>query len=731
MTSVSASDNPVLTVDPDGVGWITFDAPDRTHNVLEESVMTALDQRLEQARAAAERDELHTLVFISGKPAGFIAGADIDAIAGITDPDDAERKARMGQELFQRIAELPFVTIAAIHGICVGGGLELALACRYRIGSAHPDTRLGLPEVQLGILPGWGGTTRLPRLVGLQASLDLLLSGNPVRAEKARRIGLLDEVVPAAGFRAQVQTYARARHELAPPMPRVARLLRQRLADDTLPGQTLVLRAARRMVLKKTDGHYPAPLAILDVLRRALRRPVPEALQIEAQAFARLTSSPVHGNLLHVFRLREDARRTRVHVPDAEPAEVRRMGVLGAGVMGGGIAQVAASRAIEVRIKDIRDEAITGALQHARGLFDRDVKRHRLSRREAARAMERISGRLDWNGFASADLVVEAVVERMDVKTSVLRECEAAVSGDCIIATNTSSLSVEEMADALAQPERFAGLHFFNPVHRMPLVEIIRGRRTSEETIATLHALTVQLGKVPVVCGDGAGFVVNRILGPYLNEAGHLLADGSPVHEIDGAALKFGMPMGPLRLMDEVGLDIARHAGASLHRAFGERLAPAAPLLALEASERLGRKNGRGFYTYEGGQGREEIDESVYAELGDTIPTRSEGSGPSLRDIRSRLVLCMVNEAARVLDEGIVGEAGAVDLAMIMGTGFPPFRGGLLRFADTLHPRGLVERLEQLRDEVGERFEPAPLIRRLAESDQTFYQAFGSDLGRR
>lgn len=731
MTSVSASENPALTIDPDGVGWVTFDAPDRTHNVLDESVMTVLGQRLEEARAAAERDELHTLVFISAKPAGFIAGADIEAIAGITDPEDAERKARQGQELFQRIADLPFVTIAAIHGICVGGGLELALACRYRVGSAHADTRLGLPEVQLGILPGWGGTTRLPRLVGLQASLDLLLSGNPVRAEKARRIGLLDDVVPAPGFRAQVQTYARARREATPPMPRVARPWRQRLADDTAPGQALVLRTARRMVLKKTDGHYPAPIAILDVLRRALRRPVSEALQIEARAFAVLTSGPVHANLLHVFRLREDARRTRVHVPDALAAEIRRVGVLGAGIMGGGIAQLAASRAIEVRIKDIRDEAITGALKHARGLFDRAVKRHKLSRPEAARAMERISGRLDWSGFAAADLVVEAVVERMEIKTAVLRECEAAVRGDCIIATNTSSLSVDEMAQALTRPERFAGLHFFNPVHRMPLVEIIRGERTSDETVATLHALTVRLGKVPVICGDGAGFVVNRILGPYLNEAGHLLADGAPIHEIDGAALKFGMPMGPLRLMDEVGLDIARHAGASLHRAFGDRLEPAAPLLALEASERLGRKNGRGFYSYEAGPGHQEIDESVYGDLGDTARSDAEGSRPSLRDIRSRLVLCMVNEAARVLDEGIVREAGAVDLAMIMGTGFPPFRGGLLRFADTLHPRGLVERLEQLRDEVGDRFEPAPLIRQLARDDQTFYSAFGSDLSRR
>lgn len=715
--------SPTFAVDSDGVGRITFDDPHRSLNVLDEQVMATFATCLDEARQAAVTGRLRVLVVESGKEGSFIAGADVEAIGDIEGPDDGEAKARAGQELYLELERFPTPTVAAIDGLCLGGGLEMALACRYRICSDHPRTRLGLPEVQLGILPGWGGTTRLPRLVGLQAALELLLTGDPVKPSKALRMGLVSEVVPHDIFPARTTAFALESLDLPSGASRPERKVLTRLLDDTLPGRRIVLAAARRRVVEKTGGRYPAPLKILDVLKRGLGGSVADSLALEARAFGELTSTPTHASLLHVFHLREAARKTARAVPGGTPRPVERIGVVGAGVMGGGIAQLAAFRDVEVRMKDIRDDAVAGGLQHARELFDKAVERRKLRRADADRKMALISGGLEWHGFHTADLVIEAVVERMDVKRSVLKEVEGVVGSDAVVATNTSSLSVDAMAEALDRPARFCGIHFFNPVHKMPLVEIVRGAATDDDTVATAHAFAVALGKVPVVCADGPGFLVNRILGPYMNEAGHLLADGASVAAVDLAATDFGMPMGPLRLMDEVGLDIARHAGATLHEAFGDRMAPAGPLLALAETERLGRKNGRGFYRYAQGKAQG-VDPDVLAELGDAVP-RGSSDAPDTDEIRQRLVLAMINEAARVLDDGIVDSAGEVDLAMIMGTGFPPFRGGLLRFADAHHPRSLVEMLERLEDRLGPRFTPAPLLRRLAEEDRGFYDAFG------
>jgi 3-hydroxyacyl-CoA dehydrogenase/enoyl-CoA hydratase/3-hydroxybutyryl-CoA epimerase len=712
------SPSPLLTVDADGIGWVTFADPDRRMNVLDEGVMARLEGQLDWL--AGQAGDLRAVVFCSGKADSFIAGADIEAIEELQGPADAEDKAREGQRVFQRIHDLPVPTFAAIHGICLGGATELALACDYRIASSDPSTRIGLPEVQLGLLPGWGGTVRLPRLIGLRAALDMILSGKRVSARSARRTGLVDEVVPPEGFR---ETARRA----------VLRVLSDRdpgsdgpgVVDRVLAGtgagRRVVLSQARANVLERAGGHYPAPFKVLEILPEILSLPEDEALRVEARAFGALAATTVHRHLLHVFRLREEARKVRRVVPGAEARQVSRMAVLGAGVMGGGIAQLAARNGIQVRMKDIRDEAVGGGLKHARDLFWKGVKRRRMTPREAEEGMGRITGTLSYDGFAGAELVVEAVVERLDVKRAVLQETESYVGGGCILATNTSSLPVDDLASALERPDRFCGMHFFNPVHRMPLVEVIRGKETSPDTLATVHALAVRMGKVPVICGDGPGFLVNRILGPYLNEAGHLLMAGVPVEELDQAMANFGMPMGPGRLLDEVGIDVARHAGETLHGAFGERLAPAPILERMLAADRLGRKNGRGFYRYEDGE-EKGVDSEVYADLG--LPDPEPGSHPG-EEIRRRLVLVMINEAARILGDGIVTGAAAVDLGMIMGTGFPPFRGGLLRFADDQHPRAILERTRALSDSVGARFEPAPVLEDLAASGRTFYQAFG------
>ncbi len=715
--------SPSLTIDERGIGWVTFDDPDRSVNLLTDAVMRRLAQVVDELRTNAESGRVRVAVFRSGKPGTFIAGADVGAIEAIEDPGVAETAIRFGQAVFMDVERLPIPSVAAIDGICVGGGLELSLACTHRVVSDSDRTRLGLPEVQLGIIPAWGGTTRLPRLIGLRAALDLLLTGKQIDARKAKRIGLAGRVLPAQVFTERVAAFAVETLELPSGASRPGRGLGARLVEDTAPGRRVVLAAARRRVLSSTGGHYPAPLRILEVLRRNLGRAVEKSLAAEARAASELIVSSVSKNLVHVFRLREAARKgTGLTDEDAVAVRVEQIGVLGAGVMGGGIAQLAANNGIRVRMKDIRHEAVVGGLRHARELFDEAVSRRRLTRREANDRMGLVSGSLDYAGFGAVDLVVEAIVENMDVKRAVLQETESKVSRDCILATNTSSLSVDVMARSLEHPERFCGLHFFNPVHRMPLVELVRGARTSDATIAAVHALAVALGKVPVVVRDGPGFLVNRILAPYLNEAGWLLSDGASIERIDAAAKEFGMPMGPLRLIDEVGIDVSTHAGAAMHAALGDRLRPPPALVALDRTKRLGRKGGLGFYRYENGKERG-VDPDVYGHLG--LEPAGRRGGPDARDIRRRLVSQMVNEAARALGDGIVSRAGAVDLAMVMGTGFPPFRGGLLRFADTMHTKGMLDTMQELADRHGDRFAPAPLLKELADRDRRFYDAFG------
>ncbi len=713
--------NPRLRIDADGVGRLIFRDPVRRQNVLTEEVMEDLATIVAEAEEAAREGGLRVLIVESAQPGSFIAGADVNAIALVQDRSAATEASRAGQALFGRIAALPVPTIAAIRGICLGGGTELALACDYRVADDDDRTRIGLPEVLLGILPGWGGTTHLPGLVGLSAALDLMLSGRPVRVSKARRIGLVDRVLPRQQFEERCLALARklAREQGEPPRgPRGRRTIAGRFLDGTPPGRALVFRAAARQVRKRTGGRYPAPLRILEVVRRGRGRSVAARLELEARAVGELAVSPECKNLLFVFQLREAARKGP-WAGGGRAAEVERLAVIGAGPMGGGIAQVAAYRKIPVRMKDIRHEAVAGGLAFARSLFDGAVRRRSLRPREAARRMALITGGVDYAGVGRASVVVEAVVERTAVKEAVLREVEAVVGEGAVIASNTSSLSIDRMAAALNRPERFAGMHFFNPVHRMPLVEVVRGARTGDDAVETLAALAVRLGKVPVITADAPGFLVNRILGPCLNEAGHLLDEGWDALAVDRAWKRFGMPMGPCRLIDEIGIDVMSHAGGTMAEAFGERMAPAAALIALAASGRLGRKGGRGFYLY--AKGREKgFDPSVYADM----KLSQARSRPRPDDVRDRLLLVMVNEAARILEEGIVASAADVDLGMVMGTGFPPFRGGLLRYADDRGPAEVAGAMEALCKTAGSRYEPAALVAELSRTGATFHEAF-------
>ena len=714
--------NPRLRLDGDGVGHLVFDDPARSQNVLTEEALQGLDNALSEVAQAAARGALRVLLVRSAKPRSFIAGADVDAIAEISDPAEGAEGARRGQALFGRIAGLPVPSVAAVRGVCLGGGTELALACTHRLASDGEGTRIGLPEVQLGILPAWGGTTRLPRLVGLRAALSMILSGKPVGAARARRMGLVDQVFPDAQFEGRSAAFARALVG-RPNSARPRRPTRRRgpvawFLDETPPGRAMVLRAARRTVASKTGGHYPAPLAVLRVVRKGLRGSEAAMLELEARTAGTLVASPACKNLIFLFRLRERAVKGP-WAPGAVAQDVDRIAVIGAGVMGGGIAQLAAYRDIPARMKDIRHDAVGAGLAFARSVFDKAVERRKLSRREADAKMALVSGGIDDAGLRQAGLVVEAVVERMDIKRQVLAEAEAAMNPQGVLATNTSSLSVDAMAAGLQRPGRFAGMHFFNPVHRMPLVEVVQGKSTDPTTVQTVAALAVRLGKVPVVTTDGPGFLVNRILGACLNEAGHMLDDGLDAKAVDRAWTRFGMPMGPYRLLDEIGLDVAHHAGASLAAALGDRMAPAPPLAALAESGRLGRKGGLGFYRYEGRRAKG-FDSGVYRAFGQDARARRT---PAADEVRDRLALAMVNEAARVLEEGVVESATDVDLGMVMGTGFPPFRGGLLKYADDRGLADVLQAVEALEGRFGKRFEPSPLLLALGKRDGAFHEA--------
>jgi 3-hydroxyacyl-CoA dehydrogenase / enoyl-CoA hydratase / 3-hydroxybutyryl-CoA epimerase len=708
-------DQAALTLETsgDGVAWLVFDAPDARVNILKSGVLARLDELLGDIEEDARAGRVRAVVVRSGKDGSFIAGADVREIASMTSAAEAQAGAAEGQRVFRRLDLLPVPTVAAVDGLCLGGGTELILACDARIASDRPETKIGLPEVRLGIIPGFGGTTRLPRVVGLSDALGMILTGSPINARKAQRIGLVSERMHPGVLYERARALALELANGARP-PRARKPFMKRALDGTAVGRKVVLRQARRQVLRETKGHYPAPLAALHVVRRSAKLQLDAALAVEAEAVGRLIVSDVSRNLVHVFHLLEAAKKAGP--AGVKPRDVERVAVLGAGVMGGGIAQLLAYRDLDVRLKDISADALGLGLRHAQEMFDRLVRRGRLERRDAQRHMDAIAPTLEYSGFGNADVVIEAVVERMDVKKQVLRETETHVKPGCVLTSNTSSLSISEMQGALERPADFAGMHFFNPVHRMPLVEVIRGDATSDETIATVVALTRRLDKTPVVVKDGPGFLVNRILAPYLNEAGWLLAEGGAVEEIDRALRRFGMPMGPLRLLDEVGLDVARHAGAVMHAAFGERLQPPPAIEALEATRLLGRKGGRGFYEYEKGRERG-VNPGIYEAVG--LPKKRETL--ARETILDRTLLVMVNEAARTLEEGIAATPGDVDVAMITGTGFPPFRGGLLRWADTLGMQALLQRLEQMEQQHGARFSPAPLIRERAAAGRGFY----------
>lgn len=697
-----------------GIAHLIVDHPARKLNVLDFDALASLEAALTDLEAATPTG----VIVSSGKPGSFIAGADVDAIGSITDEAQVHAFVRRGQLAYQRLAALPCPTVAAIDGVCLGGGLELALACDSRIASEEPRTTLGLPEVMLGILPAWGGTTRLWRLVGLPTALDLILSGRTLDAKRAERAGLVARAVPAAWLLERAEEHLAVLR--ARPAARRRDVFRAKNAVDaflsgTAPGRSIVFAQARKGVLARTAGVYPAPLAVLGVLERTVGASVEAGLVDEAATVAPLVVGPVCKNLVRIFHLNEAAKRANVVAdPSLKPARIERMALIGAGVMGAGIAELAARQGIDVRMREIKPEALQKGLQTIRRVIDERGRKKRQPAREKDAQMAHVLPTLELTGMGRADFAIEVVVEDPEVKRRVFGELEVRIPATALLATNTSSLSVNALAEGLRHPERFVGFHFFNPVHKMPLVEVVRGERTSDAALVTAVGLARRMGKTPVVVKDSPGFVVNRVLMPYLREALHLLDEGWRVADLDAAMKRFGMPMGPFEVVDEVGLDVAHKVAGVLSKAFPARMEPSSALETLIAAGRLGRKNGLGFYRH---QGRKRTpDPAVRGLLG----LRESRRPQTLDALAERMVLAMINESARVVEEGLVSGPDVVDLAMIFGAGFPPYRGGVLRHADTLGLSHVVARLRALHAEKGARYEPCALLVAKAEAGETF-----------
>lgn len=696
------------SMDERGIVHVTFDRPGEKVNVLSGKILEQLDRLLDEI---AGREDVRGVVFRSAKAGMFIAGMDVDEIASVPDAYKAAEGARYGQAVFQKVADLPVPSAAMIGGTCLGGGTELALACTFRTAADDDKVQIGLPETQIGIIPGFGGCQRLPRRVGLLPAVDMILAGKRLDGKRALKIGLVDKVVPAAYLERETLALLVGGPRKPPTRP-----LFWRLADQAGPVRRFLLGKVRKKTAEKVSPEaYPAPFRALEAIDAAFSMPLAQGLDLEARIVGELVPTRTAKNLIWLFKSQTALKKDAGGVT-AAPRKVRRLGVLGAGIMGGGIAQLAADKRIPVRLKDIRYDAILTAYRTAGKVWGDRVKRRRMTAREAASRMAFIAPTLDDTGFSRVDLVIEAVVEDLGVKQKVLAAMENVLSERAVFASNTSTLPITEIAGRARRPERVVGMHFFNPVHRMPLVEVIAGQRTAPEAVATVHALAIEMGKTPVVVRDAPGFLVNRILMLYLNEAMRLLGEGVRIEAADRAMESFGMPLGPFALMDQVGLDTGKHAAGVLEAAFGKRIGGSGNLLAaMVGGGRLGVKNGKGFYKYAGGK-TAAPDPEIYAMAG-SPPAREL----PVETLQERMVLAMVNEAAMCLEDGIVREPLDVDVAMVMGTGFPPFRGGLLRYADAVGIPVLVDRLSRLADGQGERFRPSGLLREMVRGEKRFY----------
>jgi len=693
--------------DERGIVTLTFDTPESNVNVLSFDALYEFEQYLTEMKA---NKTIKILFIESAKKNIFIAGADIKEIKDFKDEEDIIRKLRHGQEIFNTLESLPFVTIAVIDGACLGGGLELAMACDYRIVSNASHTRLGLVEVSLGIIPGLGGTQRMPRLVGFTKAIELISASKRLKGDKALKLGLVDASVPSGYLTFKKEEFIR--DILEGKLEGKVNKRRQGIKwyERILPMKYFIAKIAKKHVLKRTYGHYPAPIKAIDVLEHSAGLSLDEGLKLELKAFAPLAVSKISKNLIELFFTSEALKKETFS--RAKPHVVESAAVIGVGTMGSGIAWSLANKDIPVRLGARKMHSIAEAVSRIMMNFEQIRRRGRLNEREIGLKVDRITYTTDMEGFSSQNIIIEAVSEDPEVKKEIYRILETNIPKDTVIATNTSSLGITSLVEDTLNPERFIGMHFFNPVSKMPLVEVIAGQRTNDRTIATVVGLAKKLDKIPIRVKECAGFLVNRILLPYLNESARMFEEGEHIEHIDKVLFEFGMPMGPFTLADEVGIDIGEKVSDILYKAYGERMRPVELLGKMRERMWLGKKSGRGFYIH---QGRSKILNEDIKSLQIQRMTLDEVT------ILNRALLIMINEAARCLEEKVVSNAQYLDMAMVIGTGFPAFRGGLLRYADAQGIVQIIEILECLKEAYGERFTPADLLVEMAQKGKTFY----------
>lgn len=693
----------------DGVAVVWLDHPDKKVNTISPAFLDEVEEKLVPL---LDDDGVRAVVLASAKRDTFVAGADLELVEGLTAEQISAMSFR-GNPLLERVYTGPKPVVAAVHGAALGGGLEVALACHYILASDHPSTVMSQAEVQLGLLPAAGGTQRVVERVGLTGALPLLLTGRRVRARRAKRIGLVDAVTTPGGI---AETACRAALALADGrMERPDRKLKpiDRLARFG-PVRSFILKRARQQVDRQTRGNYPAPYAILDCVATGLAKGRVAGLERESRHFGELGVTPVSRSLVWLFHAMNRAKKPW---PDGEPAGVRRLAVLGGGFMGAGVASVSIGRC-PVVVRDLKLEVLASAADQVRDGLKKQVRSEAISAAEADRRFSALELTTDADALAGADLVIEAVFEDLELKRRVLAEVEERVAADAVFASNTSALPIASIASGARHPERVLGMHYFSPVSKMPLLEIVATDATSSDAVATAHAFGRAQGKTCIVVADGPGFYTTRILAGFLNEAVTLLEEGARIEDVDRAMKEFGYPVGPIALVDEVGVDVGAHVAADLGRAFADRgMEASGALPAMYDAGYHGRKNRKGFYRYPA-KGRKTPNDEVYALLGGA-PRRDVPAD----EIQQRLALMMTNEAVRCLEEGVLRSAEDGDLGAVLGLGFPPFRGGPFHWVDGETPQAVVDRLNALAERHGRRFEPCPMLVEMATSGARFYSS--------
>jgi 3-hydroxyacyl-CoA dehydrogenase/enoyl-CoA hydratase/3-hydroxybutyryl-CoA epimerase len=693
-----------------GIAHLIMDVKGDTMNTLKAEFGEEVSQMLKEIR---QDQTIKGIVLISGKADSFVAGADVHMLANCTSASEATTLSRQGQIIFDQLENLSIPVVAAVHGACLGGGLELAMACHAIVCSDSPKTALGLPEVQLGLLPGGGGTQRLPKRVGIQKALDMMLTGKQLRAKQALKAGLVSDVVPNSVL---IQTAEKlALSGKVKPKARKLSVMDKLLEGNGL-GRSILFSKATKMVLSQTKGNYPAPLKIIDCIRASAEQAPSKGYQLEADHFGQLVMSDVSAQLRQLFFATTDMKKEQ-GVEGVSPEKITKAAVLGGGLMGGGIAFVTATKAkLPVRIKDISHQGISYALKYGYDLLNKKVKRRFMRHSEMQSQLALITGTTEYTGFGDVDIVVEAVFEDLTLKQNMVADIESHCKETTIFASNTSSLPIGQIAEKALRPENVIGLHYFSPVDKMPLAEIIAHEKTSDQTISTTVAFAKKQGKTPIVVKDKAGFYVNRILAPYMNEAAILLLEGCSIEALDKAVVKFGFPVGPMQLLDEVGIDVGSKIGPILQAELGDRFLPPAAFSKLIEDGRLGKKSKKGFYQYNTNSKKKLVDESVYTLLGLQV------SNTNVTEAQvERCVYMMLNEAARCLDEGIVRNARDGDIGAIFGIGFPPFLGGPFQYMDKIGAVTIVSKLNQWQAEFGERFTPCDALVKMAEQGERFY----------